>query len=71
MRPSHIPVNEQIKWKLGMITRTVKRLDKNTFIINDTSDGLVVATATLSQMRLLETGRMNLDELDYEATQQK
>lgn len=65
MRPSHIPVNEQIEWKFGLITRTVKRLDKNTFIINDTSDGWMVATATLSQIRLLETGRMNLDELDW------
>jgi hypothetical protein len=65
MRPSHIPVNEQIEWKFKLITRTVKRLDKNNFIIHDTSDGWMVATATLSQMRLLETGRMNLDELDW------
>lgn len=65
MRPSHIPVNEQIEWKFGLITRTVKRVDKSTFIIHDTSDGWMVATATLSQMRLLETGRMNLDELDW------
>ena len=65
MKPSLTPIGQLQDWKFGLITRTVKRVDKNTFIIHDTSDGWMVATATLSQMRLLETARMNLDELDW------
>lgn len=52
-------------WKFGIITQEVHRLNKNTFIITDTSDGWTEAQVSLHILKKLLSGEYSLNQLQF------
>jgi hypothetical protein len=61
----NLPIGHSMDWKPSFITRDVYRVSDTEFELTETADGWYNAKATIEQMKLLITGKMDVSELNW------